>query len=93
MPKNIKYSILPEHIRAGARRYIEDGTPPGDFLRAAFEDKLVESFKRADETNLQRMFDVASFMYNEVPAPCRGSKEKVENWIEMGGLVGMMKGD
>uniref|UniRef100_A0A6M3X6K0 Uncharacterized protein n=1 Tax=viral metagenome TaxID=1070528 RepID=A0A6M3X6K0_9ZZZZ len=88
MPGHINYSILPEHIRDGAQRYIEDGVPPGGFLRAAFEDKLVSSFALADETNIQRMFDIAMFLYNEAPLTCRGSKEAVDNWIEIGGLNG-----
>jgi len=86
MPKEINYSLLPEHIRGGAKRYIENGVPPGDFLQAVFEDKLVTSFALADETNIERMFDIAKFLYNEAPMDCRGSRENMEAWIEHEGL-------
>jgi len=93
MPREINYSILPEHIRGGAKRYIEDGIPPGDFLQAVFEDKLVTSFALADETNIERMFDIAKFLYNEAPLDCRGSKENMETWIGHKGLKWETKGE
>ena len=77
------YSILPEHIRDGAKRYIERGIPPGDFLRAVICNNLKESFARADRINIHRMFDIVSFFYNEAPAGCWGSIQKMERWIKI----------
>ena len=82
----IKYDKLPEHIRMGMRRYIEEGIIPGSFLQAVIQDKLVESFAMADETNIARMFDIACFMYHECPRVCRGSEEVMKEWHERGGL-------
>ena len=90
---DIKYNILPEHIRAAMWRYIEFGVLPGHFLRAVIQDKLVESFGKADEVNEARMFDIANFMYNEAPHPCRGSKEKMIEWNKLGGLRGLRDQD
>jgi len=77
----IDYSKLPEHMQPGMRRYIELGIPPGSFLRAVLENKLVESFQYADDINLHRMFDFASFLYNEINRGCYGNEDTVEEWI------------
>jgi hypothetical protein len=98
MPYDIDYSKLPEHIRGGMRRYIEEGIIPGDFLQAVIKNNLVDSFGKADETNQARMFDIAGFMYNEAPIPCWNSSAKnrhvnpddiLKNWHEKGGLIGI----
>jgi len=32
------------------------------------------------------MADIVKFFYNEAPSACWGSLEKMEKWIEIGGL-------
>jgi len=86
MPEDIDYNKLPEHIRDGAQRYVEDGIKPGDFLQAVFCNNLMESFARADVTNEIRMFHIVDFIYNEAPAACWGSEEIMKEWIRKGGL-------
>lgn len=76
------YDLLPEHIRGGVRRYVEEGIIPGDFLQAVIRNDLMESFSRADETNIARMFDIVSFFYNETPNACWGSEEKMLSWMK-----------
>jgi len=88
MPEKPNYDLLPEHIRGGMQRYIENGIPPGDFLQAVICNKLKESFECADDTNISRMFDIVRFMYNEVPSICWGSSERMTNWVKIGGLNG-----
>ena len=83
---DIDYSGLPEHIRGGVQRYIEHGIQPGDFLEAVICNNLKESFKRADNTNIRRMFDIVYFFYNEAPINCWGSPERMKQWMEQGGL-------
>ena len=78
----IKYELLPEHIRIGMRLYIEEGVQPGHFLTAVICNDLKESFARADDTNRMRMFDVVRFMYNVAPGACWGSAKKMNNWIK-----------
>ena len=78
----INYDRLPEHIRGGVKRYIEDKIPPGDFLTAVICNNLKESFGRADETNIAHMFDIVSFFYNEAPSGCWGSKKKMNDWLK-----------
>lgn len=78
----INYNLLPKHLRGAVRRYIENRMPPGDFLQAVISNNLVESFGRADEINILKMFDIVSFFYSEAPGLCWGSKEKMKKWIE-----------
>lgn len=77
----MNYARLPEHLRGGMKRYIEQYCPTGGFLEAVLENNLVEAFGRADEVNRERMFDIVNFLYNEAPADCWGSPAKVEAWL------------
>lgn len=77
----IDYTALPEHMRDGAQLYIEHGVEPGGFFRAVLENKLVESFGRADDINRKAMFVWASWLYNECPQDAWGSAEKIDAWI------------
>lgn len=88
MPIEINYSTLPDHMQEGVRQYIEKGRPIGDFLTAVFENDLVEAFGRADGINAAAMREWAKFLYNQAPAPCWGSKEKVAAWLQEGGTLG-----
>ena len=78
----MKYNLLPEHIRRGVKNYIERGIIPGDFLQAVICNNLKESFNRADDINITRMLDIVDFFYNEAPFLCWGSEEKMYKWIE-----------
>lgn len=77
----MNYNLLPEGLRRGMRLYLEEGVEPGGFLRACLEDKLVDSFARADLENRARMFDICMFLYNVCPISARGSEKKVQAWI------------
>lgn len=48
------------------------------------ENDLVGAFGKADNINRAWMFDIVTFIYNEVPASCWGSREAVEKWLEGG---------
>jgi hypothetical protein len=62
--------------------YVEHGIPAGGFLTAVLENNFLEAFSRADSSNTERMSDIASFVYNELPIECHGSPEKVTKWRE-----------
>jgi hypothetical protein len=62
------------------KRYVEHGTLPGHFLRAAISNKLTEAFLRADDVNTARMREVAMFLYDEMPPGSWGSEEKMLAW-------------
>jgi len=78
----INYERLPEHIRGGAKRYIEYGIQPGHFLTAVICNDLFEAFARADITCRNALFDIVGFFYNEAPGGCWGSSEKMKAYIE-----------
>lgn len=72
--------LVPEHLREGLERYIEQGVPPGHFLTAVIENNLVEAFGRGDEESLSRLRDLVIWFYNYSPSPCWGSPEKRLAW-------------
>lgn len=87
----MNYHKLPIHMQAIVEDYIEKGIIPDDFTRACLENKLVESFSLADEINMEHMKDWANWLYNDCPMMARGSKQMVDNWIEVGGIQGSIQ--
>lgn len=76
------YDKLPEHMQHAAQDYVEKHRPVGHFLYAVLTNNLVDSFGKADEINFARMADWAEWLWNEAPARCWGSQEKVETWLD-----------
>lgn len=74
--------LVPRHTEAGLREYVEAGIPPGDFLRAVLENKLVESFAKADEYNIEGMPHIAAYLWNRMPTGSWGSPEIVDAWLK-----------
>ena len=88
MSEEINYDKIPEHCRAGMKRYIEEGFIPGDFLQAIISNNFVEAYKRADYTNTVHIINYADFLYNEAPMRSWGSERIMFEWHEEGGLKG-----
>jgi hypothetical protein len=76
----IDYTLLPEHLRDGMKRWIEFGIRPGSFLLAILHNDLEQACLRADAYSMYRMADIAKFMALEAPAECWGSCAKVDAW-------------
>ena len=74
---------IPERMMEGLTRYVEQHIEPGRFLRKVLENDLVGAAGYADEENLRNLPAYAAYMYNEMPAICWGSEEKVNNWLCM----------
>ncbi len=84
---------IPWHMHEGLLAYLFYGRPPGDFLAAVLKNDLVEAFARADGENTRFMRQWAAFLYSHMPAlPVRswGGSEAYKNWIEIGGLEGLI---
>ena len=62
--------------------YVTKGLKPGGFVTAVLANDLMESIGRADSENRMTLFQIASYVYNEIPASSHGSYEIVENWIK-----------
>jgi hypothetical protein len=82
MTDEINYKPLPEHLRAGAKRYLEEGVMPGDFLTAAFCNNLLSAVVLADDEALSRLKEIAMWLHWEVPSSAWGSREKMHMWCE-----------
>lgn len=82
------YSGLPENLRGGVERYIEDGVATGDFLKAVISNDLINAVGRADFLNIDRLAGIVNWFYNNAPMSCWGSKEKYEDWVKGSGLNG-----
>ena len=82
------WSLIPERMIGGMRRYLEHGIPPGDFLTAILSNDLREACMRADEENQRLIFAYVKFLYNYAPAGSWGSPQNYNAWIKLGGLNG-----
>lgn len=77
--------MLPAHMHSAVFGYFEKGVPPGGFLRAVLENKLMEAFFRADSTNQYYMQQWAEFLYMYAPGRPNGgwgSEKAVNDWLE-----------
>ena len=75
-------SRVPDHTLYGLRRYVEDHIPTGGFLTAVLSNDLRLACEYADLENQPHIFDIVNFLYNEAPAACWGSPERVEQWLK-----------
>ena len=85
---------LPEHMRAGIRRYLYHGIVPGRFLKAVMENDLVGAFGAADDVNRSILWNYANMLYNAFPPRSTGvwgSVQAVEDWRDVGGLNGLAR--
>jgi len=87
------YELLPEHIRGGMQRYLENGIAPGGFCLAVLCNNLIESFKRADQTNEKALPEIAAWVYSVCPSDAWGSQFVVDMWMKSGGFEGKHKRD
>lgn len=83
------YSLIPvDYMVEGTRLYIEEGIAPGHFLTAVIENDLKNTLGYADETNRLHVREWVSWFYNQAPSECWGSPQKMQAWMELGGLRG-----
>ena len=73
---------VPEHDINSLYLYVTHGIQPGSFLQAVLSNDLMDSFGRADSINREAIFETCSFIYNELPHNCHGSREIVQAWID-----------
>jgi hypothetical protein len=84
-----KERSIPGYMQDGLEHYVEHGFKPGDFLTAVLENRLSQAVWHADSCNQRRLVDYVFVIFNNAPADCWGSPEKVKSWIERGGLAGI----
>ncbi len=83
---------IPRHMHEPMIRWINYGEPApdamGSFLRAVLTNDLQGAFDCADDENLAAIRGWITFLYNDAPGPCHGTKERLVEWHERGGLAG-----
>lgn len=74
--------VIPERMGPALDAWIASGKLPGEFLQAVLRNDLREAVVRADPENLIALPAYIGYLYNEAPAACSGSPEKVKAWAE-----------
>jgi len=70
-----------QDIKETLDRYINNKIPTGGFLHAVLSNDLAEACMRADSLNKHRLFEIVSYIYNNLPIDSWGSNEKVDKWL------------
>jgi hypothetical protein len=80
------YDALPEHVRGGMQRYLEQGIPPGGYLHAFLSNDLHLAVKRADAVNRYRMLELLDWLIEHAHPLAWGTPQRVEAWIALHAL-------
>jgi hypothetical protein len=81
---------VPRHLHEGLIGYVLYGHQTGGFLFHCLCDRLTEAVVRAGaDITIDHLRAIAKWLYNEPPAPCRGSEEAVNRWNARGGEAGL----
>lgn len=79
----IVYDRIPvAYMADGMKRYLENGIPPGSFMRALLCNDLMDACQRADDSNRAAIFEWASWLYNHAPSGSYGSREAYTEWLD-----------
>lgn len=73
--------MIPEHTKQAIERYVEQHLQPGSFLEAVLCNDLAKACACADHMNSYALFDIVSYLYNNAPMSCWGSRENYEEWL------------
>ncbi len=81
MVVSVDYSVLPPHLRSGAKAYVERRVRPGHFLLCALENDLANAVLSADCDTLAAISDVAQWLRHDAPRECWGSQVAADAWL------------
>ena len=76
--------LIPDYMRPGFQRYVDDHILPGSFLTAVLMNNFMEACAQADVNNELCLRAYAKLLYNEVPSSCYGSPNEVMAWVAKG---------
>jgi hypothetical protein len=86
LEKALQLKRIPERMHTGIIKWILVGQMPGHFLSAVIKNDLRECIEKADDENMLLLSAYIQFFYNHSPTGCWGSKDKVLQWEQVGGL-------
>lgn len=75
------YARIPDYTMESLLAYVDQGRPTGGFLEAVLSNDLSRAFGNADDNNAKAIGDIVAWLYNEAPAMCWGSPQKVGAWL------------
>lgn len=78
----IDYAMIPPAVMRAMKGHVEGGIPPGGFVQSVLENNLVQAIGSADEHSYAALKSIVGWVWNEAPASCWGSPEKVRAWRE-----------
>lgn len=73
---------IPKRMMEGLTRYIDHRVEPGGFLKAVISNDLKGAVGLADDENLLNLPAYVTYLYNEAPSLCWGSKENMQTWLK-----------
>jgi hypothetical protein len=82
------YAMIPDVTLAALHRYVEEGCPTGDSLRAVLVHDLFWALFAANAQNLPVLKQICLLIHNYAPPTCHGSEKAVDDWITVGGCRG-----
>ena len=71
--------------------YVGSGRPTGHFIEAVLKNDLKEAVGRGDSEAIDNLPHIVSYLYNECPMMCWGSKEFVDEWYKSKRLDNLKK--
>jgi len=82
----LQRSPVPEHMHHAVIDYLVHKIGPGSFLCAVLANNFVDACGTADDINIRKLHQWATFLYWELPSPRAtgspwGSYAAVEAWV------------
>ena len=74
---------IPDRMMPALRRWIEHKSESGDFLHAVLCNDLRGAVGHGDDENVANLPAFVGYLYNEAPAPCWGSADRVAAWAAL----------
>lgn len=89
MNENLAKSGIPTYLKVALEKYVEQGQIPGGFLLAVLKNDLMKTFEFADHFSWRALPAIITYLFNDVPAICWGTPERVAAWMMNGGREGL----
>lgn len=83
-----QYRKIPSVTVENLHNYLNEGTPPGGFLRNVLSNDLFGAVATADSENRRSIADTVNLIWNHFPAEAHGDPAQVDYWIDLNGLAG-----